>query len=105
MTERIDIKPMFVVRLREGRASHIEPQLDQAWPAEKKLAWKLGCFIEDTGYTRVRLYFLSSNWCITAPGISSGGGIGNPRRDLNGIWDALNWISFGITAMQNGRPL
>lgn len=103
MSERIAIEPMPVTRIETDGASHVEPPFNQDWPAETKIAWKLGCLHTDTGYTNLHLYFHKTNWSISAPGISMGGGIGSPRHDLNGIWHALNWIEFGIKAAQNGR--
>lgn len=96
------IHPMPVTRVKHSdRMTGIEPAFDPAWPAELQIAWKLGCLHTDTGYTNLHLYFHKTNWSISAPGISMGGGIGSPRHDINGIWHALSWIEFGIHAEQN----
>ena len=104
MTDRTTIEPMHVTRVEHEGLSHVEPRLDDSWPAEMKIAWKLGCFIEDTGYANIELNFFPTNWSISAPGIAKGGGIGSPRHDMAGIWDALNWIAFGIYAARNETP-
>ncbi|MFE9684145.1 hypothetical protein [Streptomyces sp. NPDC006285] len=94
---------MNVTRIHTDGGSHIDPELDQTWPEDKKLDWHASVVMADTGL-HIELYPIRTPGEPTRYGINIGdfrkGGVvstgGGTYRDA---WDYLNGVSTGARAL------